>query len=74
MINCQLTGSLCRFSTHADAGPGSEPFGSARPGHHPQRPLCNTEGETERPLGPSPQRSSLQHGLQPATSAGVTAL
>lgn len=51
--------SRCRFSTDADTGPGSEPLGSARRGHHPQRPLLNSDGETEQPLDPSTQWSCL---------------
>lgn len=66
--------SLSRFSPDSVAGPCPEQFVSAGPGHQPQHPLRDSEGETEWPLDPSSQWPSLQHGLQPATSAGLRSL
>ncbi|CAG11594.1 unnamed protein product, partial [Tetraodon nigroviridis] len=60
-----------RFSTDAGAGPGPQPAGAAGPGHHPQRPVLDAGGQAEQPLDASPQRSRLQHGLQPAACAGA---
>lgn len=65
---------LSRFSPDSVAGPSPEQSVSDGPGHQPQHPLRDSEGETERPLDPSSQRSSLQHGLQPATSEGLKSL
>lgn len=64
--------TLARFSSDSDPSEGAEHFVSARPGHQPQHPLWNSQGPTERPLGPSRQWASLQHGLQSTTSAGLT--
>lgn len=66
--------TLSRFSPDSDPSEGAEQFVSAGPGHQPQRPLRNSQGPTEWPLGPSRQRQSLQHGLQSATSAGCQPL
>lgn len=63
---------LARFSSDSDPSEGAQHFVSARPGHQPQHPLWNSQGPTEWPLDPSGQWESLQHGLQPATSAGLS--
>lgn len=65
---------LSRIPSNADTGSGAEQSVPAGLGHQPQHPLRDAEGPTERPLDPPRQRESLQHELQPSTSAGVVIL